>query len=208
MIDMNIIPRLLIVARLHQAGHFCTPYVISRQFNTKSSKCNFPEKASSPEEDPKDDQPPLAAPPPFPERDWIGPADKRSNLRRVILRQPENESKAERMYREQREDTNEWNHQFWSQQNEKFIKAKEKFVKSRLEEKKREAEISTENSEVLSDVKQVLSAEEMAKFYQEFLKDNRKVFQDYNKQWYYRNFSLLIPAIKANLHRLLRKNKR
>eukprot|EP00057_Strongylocentrotus_purpuratus_P032784 XP_788825.2 PREDICTED: APOPT family protein CBG23705, mitochondrial [Strongylocentrotus purpuratus] len=155
-----------------------------------------------------DEDPPPMPPPPFPSRDWIGPADKKSNLRRVILAQPQNETDVERDYRVSRTATNDWNHQFWSKQNEIFIKAKEEFVQARLGEKQKETEDSSDNDVIGSGVKQVLSAEDMAEFYQQFLKDNQHSFHDYNKQWYRKNFSLLWPAVKANVSMFMKKNKR
>nr|XP_054759031.1 COA8 family protein CBG23705, mitochondrial-like [Lytechinus pictus] len=155
----------------------------------------------------EEDPPPMPLPS-FPSHDWIGPADKKSNLRLIILAQPEQETDSERDYRVMRTATYEWNHQFWSKQNEIFIKAKEQFVQERLGNKQKEIKDSSGNEAVISGVKQVLSAEEMAEFYQQFLKENQHSFKDYNKQWYSKNFSLLWPAIKANVSKLMKKNKR
>ena len=67
-------------------------------------------------------QPPLIRhPPPWPPNDWIGPVDKRSNLRKIRFAEPEDETDMECAYRNRREETYEWNHRFWAKQNQKFI---------------------------------------------------------------------------------------
>uniref|UniRef100_A0A8C0W3C7 Apoptogenic protein 1, mitochondrial n=1 Tax=Castor canadensis TaxID=51338 RepID=A0A8C0W3C7_CASCN len=68
-------------------------------------------------------------------RDWIGPPDKYSNLRPVHFYIPENESPLEQKLRELRQETQEWNQQFWANQNLTFIKEKEEFIHSRLKAK-------------------------------------------------------------------------
>ena len=45
--------------------------------------------------------------------DWIGPPDKYSNLRPIHFYIPENESPLEQKLRELRQETQEWNQQFW-----------------------------------------------------------------------------------------------
>nr|XP_030739109.1 apoptogenic protein 1, mitochondrial isoform X2 [Globicephala melas] len=67
--------------------------------------------------------------------DWIGPPDKYSNLRPVHFYIPENESPLEQKLRELRQETQEWNQQFWANQNLTFLKEKEKFIDSRLKAK-------------------------------------------------------------------------
>nr|XP_036847340.1 cytochrome c oxidase assembly factor 8 isoform X1 [Manis javanica] len=67
--------------------------------------------------------------------DWIGPPDKYSNLRPVHFYIPENESPLEQKLRELRQETQEWNQQFWSNQNLTFHKEKEEFIHSRLRAK-------------------------------------------------------------------------
>ncbi|XP_047593178.1 cytochrome c oxidase assembly factor 8 isoform X1 [Lutra lutra] len=64
--------------------------------------------------------------------DWIGPPDKHSNLRPVHFYVPENESPLERKLRQLRQETQEWNQQFWANQNLTFRKEKEEFIRSRL----------------------------------------------------------------------------
>ncbi|XP_012892457.1 PREDICTED: apoptogenic protein 1, mitochondrial, partial [Dipodomys ordii] len=67
--------------------------------------------------------------------DWIGPPDKYSNLRPVHFYVPENESPVEQKLRELRQETQEWNQQFWANQNLTFSKEKEEFIRSRLKTK-------------------------------------------------------------------------
>ena len=70
-----------------------------------------------------DSKPPenLKKPPSWPHNDWIGPVDKRSNLRKIQFAEPLEETEKEAVYRKMRQETYEWNHQFWAQQNKKFI---------------------------------------------------------------------------------------
>lgn len=56
--------------------------------------------------------------------DWIGPPDKHSNLRPVHFHIPENESLLEQRLRELRQETQEWNQQFWANQNLTFNKVR------------------------------------------------------------------------------------
>lgn len=54
--------------------------------------------------------------------DWIGPPDKYSNLRPIHFYIPENESPLEQKLRELRQETQDWNQQFWADQNLAFQK--------------------------------------------------------------------------------------
>ncbi|KAF3830832.1 hypothetical protein GH733_002070 [Mirounga leonina] len=67
--------------------------------------------------------------------DWIGPPDKHSNLRPIYFYVPENESPLEQKLRQLRQETQEWNQQFWANQNLTFRKEKEEFIHSRLKAK-------------------------------------------------------------------------
>ncbi|XP_072618521.1 cytochrome c oxidase assembly factor 8 isoform X2 [Vulpes vulpes] len=68
-------------------------------------------------------------------RDWIGPPDKHSNLRPIHFYIPESESPLEQKLRQLRQETQEWNQQFWANQNLTFRKEKEEFIHSRLKAK-------------------------------------------------------------------------
>ncbi|XP_026976522.1 cytochrome c oxidase assembly factor 8 isoform X2 [Sagmatias obliquidens] len=106
--------------------------------------------------------------------DWIGPPDKYSNLRPVHFYIPENESPLEQKLRELRQETQEWNQQFWANQNLTFLKEKEKFIDSRL--KAKGLELTAESGQ-----KATLNAEEMAEFYKEFLSKNFQKHMYYNR---------------------------
>lgn len=54
--------------------------------------------------------------------DWIGPPHPLSNLRPIVYRVPENESELEKRLRNLRQDTEDWNHEFWTKQNITFSK--------------------------------------------------------------------------------------
>lgn len=62
--------------------------------------------------------------PPNPKKigsDMIGPPDPVSNLRRIIFKQPSNETDIEKRYRELRGEVQEWNQKFWTQHNTRFF---------------------------------------------------------------------------------------
>ncbi|XP_015976906.2 cytochrome c oxidase assembly factor 8 isoform X3 [Rousettus aegyptiacus] len=105
--------------------------------------------------------------------DWIGPPDKHSNLRPIHFYIPEDESPLERKLRELRQETQEWNQQFWANQNVTFLKEKEEFIHSRL--KAKGLGLRAESGQ-----KVTLTAEEMADFYKEFLSKNFQKHMDYN----------------------------
>nr|XP_051690845.1 cytochrome c oxidase assembly factor 8 isoform X4 [Oryctolagus cuniculus] len=109
--------------------------------------------------------------------DWIGPPDRYSNLRPVHFYIPENESPLERRLRELRQETQEWNQQFWAAQNLTFAKEKEEFIHSRLRAKGL-------GPRAEPGPKATLSAEEMADFYKEFLRKSFQKHMHYNRQSY------------------------
>ncbi|XP_072031635.1 cytochrome c oxidase assembly factor 8-like [Amphiura filiformis] len=137
-------------------------------------------------------------PPSWPHNDWIGPVDKRSNLRKIHFAEPLEETEREAAYRKMRQETYEWNHQFWARQNQNFIQVKEEFVEDTFAKKGMNA---TDNE----GAKQNLSTEEMAEFYRNFLHDNRQILKEYNREWYRRNFGLLWPALRVTIDKVLRK---
>uniref|UniRef100_A0A8C6DC83 Cytochrome c oxidase assembly factor 8 n=1 Tax=Moschus moschiferus TaxID=68415 RepID=A0A8C6DC83_MOSMO len=130
--------------------------------------------------------------------DWIGPPDKYSNLRPIHFYIPENESPLEQKLRELRQETQEWNQQFWADQNLTFHKEKEEFVCSRL--KAKGLDLRTESGQ-----KATLSAEEMADFYKEFLSKNFQKHMYYNRDWYKRNFAITFFMGKVALERIWNK---
>lgn len=117
--------------------------------------------------------------------DWIGPPHPLSNLRPIVYRVPENESELEKRLRNLRQDTEDWNHEFWTKQNITFSKEKESFIVSRLKSKG----LLVRDGEGR---RRALNSEEMAVFYKSFLDKNRIRHADYNKEWYRRNFTITL----------------
>lgn len=130
--------------------------------------------------------------------DWIGPPDKYSNLRPVHFYIPEDESPSEQKLRELRQETQEWNQQFWANQNLTFRKEKEEFIHSRLQAKGLGLRAETGQ-------KATLNAEEMADFYKEFLSKNFQKHMHYNRDWYKRNFAITFFMGKVALERIWSK---
>ncbi|XP_051007877.1 cytochrome c oxidase assembly factor 8 [Acomys russatus] len=130
--------------------------------------------------------------------DWIGPPDKYSNLRPVHFHIPENESPLEQRLRELRQETQEWNQQFWANQNLSFNKEKEEFIYSRLQAKG--SGLRTKSGQ-----RATLDAEEMADFYKEFLNKNFQKHMCYNRDWYKRNFAITFFMGKVALERMWSK---
>uniref|UniRef100_A0A8C8GTJ9 Apoptogenic protein 1, mitochondrial n=1 Tax=Oncorhynchus tshawytscha TaxID=74940 RepID=A0A8C8GTJ9_ONCTS len=54
--------------------------------------------------------------------DWVGPPHRLSNLRPIIYHIPENETELEKQLRTLRQETEDWNHAFWTNQNITFNK--------------------------------------------------------------------------------------
>ncbi|XP_045864257.1 cytochrome c oxidase assembly factor 8 isoform X2 [Meles meles] len=130
--------------------------------------------------------------------DWIGPPDKQSNLRPIHFYVPEDESPLELKLRQLRQETQEWNQQFWANQNLTFRKEKEEFIRSRLKAKGLEPRAG-------SGQKATLDAEEMADFYKEFLSKNFLKHMYYNRDWYKRNFAITFCMGKVALERVWNK---
>ncbi|KAJ8411682.1 hypothetical protein AAFF_G00153200 [Aldrovandia affinis] len=130
--------------------------------------------------------------------DWIGPPDRLSNLRPIIYHIPENESPLERHLRHLRQETEDWNHQFWSNQNITFNKEKDEFILGCL--KAKGLSRRDENGR-----KRTLSSEDMAVFYKDFLDKNCTKHTNYNKEWYKRNFTITLLMGRVVLHRAWRR---
>ncbi|PAV78341.1 hypothetical protein WR25_24772 [Diploscapter pachys] len=125
--------------------------------------------------------------------DWVGPPNKLSKIREIRLRRVENETDLERKYREDREELNRWNSDFWAAHNQLFITSKSEFVSKRKQE--------------LGRLEQV-SANDLSIFYKKFLDDRQAQLSAYNREWYRRNLFLIWPALKVNFIRFLRLLKR
>nr|KAF6501153.1 hypothetical protein HJG59_008122 [Molossus molossus] len=108
------------------------------------------------------------------------------------------ESPSEQKLRELRQETQEWNQQFWAKQNLTFRKEKEEFIHSRLEAKGL-------GPRAESGQKATLNAEEMADFYKEFLSKNFQKHMYYNRDWYKRNFAITFFMGRVALERVWNK---
>ncbi len=138
--------------------------------------------------------------------DLIGPADKISNLRKYRYYIPENESKLEYDYRIRREQVNTWNHEYWTQQNLKFIQSKRSFVENLKTKKLLDKKLnSLTTSNDTSSIQTNDDTDEMKEFYRNFLNDNYYNHYEYNKKWFWLNLGLLWPAARVFMYRF---NKR
>ncbi|XP_069392536.1 cytochrome c oxidase assembly factor 8 isoform X2 [Paralichthys olivaceus] len=136
-------------------------------------------------------------PPPGSTCDWIGPPNPLSNLRPIVYHVPENESELEKRLRHLRQETEDWNHDFWTQQNISFSKEKDSFIVSQL--KAKDLTVRDEQGRRRS-----LNTEEMAEFYKSFLDKNRTRHMSYNKEWYRRNFTITLLMARVALNNMWR----
>lgn len=118
-------------------------------------------------------------------------------MRPIVYRVPENETQLEKRLRHLRQETEDWNHEFWSKQNLTFSKEKETFISSQL--KAKGLTMRDEQGRRRS-----LDSEEMAVFYKNFLDTNRIRHANYNKEWYRRNFTITMLMARVALHNMWR----
>lgn len=137
----------------------------------------------------------IERPAPHSSHDWIGPPHPLSNLRPIIYRVPAHESPLESRLRTLRQQTEDWNHHFWTKQNVTFSKEKESFIISQL--KSKGLSLRDEQGRRRS-----LDSEEMAVFYKSFLDRNKTRHADYNKEWYRRNFSITLLMARVALQNM------
>ncbi|XP_063356275.1 cytochrome c oxidase assembly factor 8 isoform X1 [Pelmatolapia mariae] len=136
-------------------------------------------------------------PEPSSTHDWVGPPNPLSSLRPIIYHIPENETELEKRLRNLRQDTEDWNHNFWAKQNITFSKEKEAFIISQL--KAKGLTLRDQDGRRRS-----LSSEEMATFYKNFLDKNRVRHANYNKEWYRRNFTITLLLARVTLNSMWR----
>ncbi|XP_026156871.1 cytochrome c oxidase assembly factor 8 [Mastacembelus armatus] len=136
-------------------------------------------------------------PAPSPTHDWIGPPHPLSNLRPIVYRVPDNESELEKRLRHLRQETEDWNHEFWAKQNISFTEEKDAFIISQL--KAKGLSLRDEQGR-----RRCLNSEEMAVFYKSFLDKNRIRHADYNKEWYRRNFTITLLMARIALNNMWR----
>lgn len=132
--------------------------------------------------------------------DWIGPPHKDSNIRIVKIHKPETETALQKELRLLREDTQKFNHEFWTKHNSAFFQQKELFVKRTLAQKKMNMNNCEEKDN--EDVPTSLTAEEMSVFYKKFLNENYQKNLLYNGEWYRRNFSIYVLTNKVKMEKL------
>ncbi|XP_023268775.1 apoptogenic protein 1, mitochondrial [Seriola lalandi dorsalis] len=129
--------------------------------------------------------------------DWIGPPNPLSNLRPIVYHVPENESELEKRLRHLRQETEDWNHDFWTKQNITFSKEKDDYITSHF--KAKGLTVRDEQGR-----RRPLSSEEMAVFYKSFLDKNRTRHANYNKEWYRRNFTITLLMARVALNNMWR----
>ena len=121
---------------------------------------------------------------------FLGPPDKKSNIRPILRHIPENETELQKTLRLRRNEVHAWVDKFWMNHNKRFFTEKDEFV-----QKHKTAE--QEN----------VPADKMSEFYKAFLDKNWKVHVYFNLSWYIKNFELLFLALQVNLESVLRKIK-
>ncbi|XP_068573662.1 cytochrome c oxidase assembly factor 8 [Cebidichthys violaceus] len=129
--------------------------------------------------------------------DWIGPPNPLSNLRPIVYHVPDDESELQRRLRHLRQETEDWNHDFWTKQNISFSKEKDAFIFSQL--KSKGLTVRDEQGRRRS-----LNSEEMAVFYKRFLDTNVTRHADYNREWYRRNFTITLLMARVTLKNMWR----
>lgn len=74
----------------------------------------------------------------------------------------------------------EWNQHFWATHNQKFIKEKQAFIAAHRK--------TDEDS---------LSADKLSEFYKTFLDSNWQSHFNYNREWYKKNFEILLLSYRT-----------
>ncbi|KAK3844735.1 MAG: hypothetical protein J3R72DRAFT_397804 [Linnemannia gamsii] len=111
----------------------------------------------------------------------VGNPHSVSNLRPILYPIPANESKEDRLFREQRERVDAFNQNFWVSNNAMFNKAKAEY----------EEKVRAQNGD------QPVTTDELSLFYKDFLDKAYERQLNYNRQWWIENINLLFPAAKA-----------
>ncbi|KAJ1680171.1 Apoptogenic protein 1, mitochondrial [Spiromyces aspiralis] len=120
----------------------------------------------------------------------VGQPDPISNIRPAKYYVPPDESDCERAYRQMLEEAHQFNHEFWKQNNERFIREKELF----------EQQVTNEKGKV--------SPEDLSVFYKRYLQGSRPQHAAYNKEWWRRNLAMIVPGIRAWAISLIRYRAR
>lgn len=157
--------------------------------------CSSKKPAQPTKEEKKKAKTSIHRPAPSPTHDWIGPPNALSNLRPIVYRVPEQESQLETRLRRLRQETEDWNQDFWTTQNTTFTKNKESFIAAQLRAKG----LSRRDEKGR---RRTLDSEEMAEFYKKFLDENRTRHANYNREWYRRNFTITFLMARVALQNL------
>jgi hypothetical protein len=140
--------------------------------------------------------------------DLIGPPDKISNLRQFRYFVPKDESKLEYDYRMLRERVYEYNNDYWTQQNLKFLDAKRIYAQQfKVRQNYMNQMMKTSGNQSTHKPDQNDSDLQMNEFYKQFLNENYYNHYEYNKTWFKLNFQLLWMAARVNLYRLSKNNR-
>ncbi|PVU92818.1 hypothetical protein BB559_003582 [Furculomyces boomerangus] len=126
----------------------------------------------------------------FPGETLVGPPSSQSNLRPIKLFVSYDETKAERCLRLLRDEAHNFNEDFWSRNNIQFSEGL-----SKIEEK-----AASEG--------RVVSEQELSDYYKEYLDGSYKKYAEYNKGWWKRNLSMLVPGWISAIDSFRLKKKR
>ncbi|XP_053206801.1 cytochrome c oxidase assembly factor 8-like [Panonychus citri] len=128
------------------------------------------------------------------DKSYVSSAHPKSHINLIANAVPQDESDSEKNYRKLFEENQLWNHNYWQDNNTRFLKEKAEFIeKQRLQQ---------------GDDSIAFSQEDLIPFYKEFLDKNYNKHIEYNREWYRRQFKLLIPAFQAYLASKKRSLKR
>ncbi|XP_050458724.1 cytochrome c oxidase assembly factor 8 [Cataglyphis hispanica] len=117
--------------------------------------------------------------------DLIGPPDPVSNLRPIKFAHSAKESYFEKRYIDLRENTQQWNQEFWLKHNTNFSQECKRFQELLRAQGKTE-----------------ITADDMSVFYKQFLDKNWQSHFNYNVSWYKRNIKILLYGIAAKISKL------
>jgi len=125
--------------------------------------------------------------------DHVGPPHPVSNLRPVRFARPTNETGLAVRLRKLRQDTQQFNQEFWVEHNTSFSEGRRAYI-SRVMKEKYPGQTD----------KQTLTAEEMSGFYREFLNSNWKDHVKYNIEWQKRNWKIIGLGGLVQIQKLFR----
>ena len=120
--------------------------------------------------------------------DLIGPPRNISNLRPVKFAVSSEETELQGKLRTLRQETQKFNHEWWTKHNTDFKVGREEFIKDILKTKYPNEQDKT-----------TLSADEMSIFYRDFMNKHWKSHLDYNKEWQRRNWTIIWFMFKVKL---------